>query len=333
VLEGLALQSASGALAIDGTPSGLVYLDRGHITFARTSWSPDLGTRLSGMLPPTDELQDLLLGADLPDASLGDLLVERGLVTRADLRETLESVIIDAVLVLTVPLAEEEAGVTDIRLEAPRSHWAGSFCRVRVDAARAQAATRAGRMARYTVPRSTCLELRDLGQPAAVLSRAQWAVASRINGSLTAWDLAWRCGLALCDTFEAIGSLAEAGLCVPCPEAPSPEPPSIEAPSIEAQRLETRRLETQGLETQGLETQGLETQRLETQRLETQGLETQRMAAPYGDAAFLDGPFPEQVPQDDGPAGAGLSAAPVLSSEPPPMESLRRVLDGLRRLS
>jgi hypothetical protein len=307
VLEGLALQNASGALAIDGTPSGLVYLDRGHITFARTSWSPDLGTRLSGMLPPTDELRDLLLGADRPDASLGDLLVERGLVTRADLRETLESVIIDAVIVLTVPLAEE-ASVTDIRLEAPRSHWAGSFCRVRVDAARAQAATRAGRMARYTVPRSTCLELRDLGRPAAVLSRAQWAVASRINGSLTAWDLAWRCGLALCDTFEAIGWLAEAGLCAPCPEAPCPEAPSQEAPSQKAPSQKAS-------------------------SLETQSPETQRLAAPFVDAASLDGPFPEQVPPDGGPAGAGLSAAPVLSSEPPPMESLRRVLDGLRRLS
>ena len=47
VLEGLALQNASGELEIDGSPGGAIYLDRGEITFARSAWSPDLATRLT----------------------------------------------------------------------------------------------------------------------------------------------------------------------------------------------------------------------------------------------------------------------------------------------
>jgi hypothetical protein len=119
VLEGLALQNASGALEIDGSPAGTIYLDRGHITFARTSWSPDLGTRLASVLEPAAELRELLESADQPDGDLGEILVGRGFVARDVLQATLESVVIDAVLVLTVPLTDESS-VADLRLESPR---------------------------------------------------------------------------------------------------------------------------------------------------------------------------------------------------------------------
>jgi hypothetical protein len=222
VLEGLALQNASGALEIDGSPSGIIYLDRGHITFARTSWSPDLGTRLASALEPVTELRALLESADQPDGDLGEILVGRGFVTRDLLQATLESVVVDAVLVLTVPLTDESS-VADIRLESPRPHWAGSFHQVRVDAARAEAVATAARLARYDVPRTAGLELRDVGAGRVILTRAQWAVASKINGALNAWDLAWQCGLSLADTFEAVGALAQSGLCAPCPVIESPD--------------------------------------------------------------------------------------------------------------
>jgi hypothetical protein len=151
VLEGLALQNASGALEIDGSPAGTIYLDHGHITFARTSWSPDLGTRLASMLEPATELGELLESADLPDGDLGEILVGRGLVARDVLQATLESVVVNAVLVLTIPLTGESS-VADIRLESPRTHWAASFHQVRVHAARAQAVRAVARLARYDVP-------------------------------------------------------------------------------------------------------------------------------------------------------------------------------------
>jgi hypothetical protein len=279
VLEGLALQNASGALQVDGSPSGTIYLDHGHITFARTSWSPGLGTRLAGLLEPAAELRDLLDSADQPDGDLGEILVGRGFVTRDVLQATLESVVVDAVLVLTVPLTDESS-VSDIRLQAPRPHWAAAFVQVRVDTVRAEAVSRAARLAGYDVPRTARLELRDIGGGRAVLTREQWAVASKINGARNAWDLAWQCGLSLSDTFEAVRALAQAGLCAPCPVT---ELPADDDDWILPHRRQVR-------------------------------VPTQVTARAAADAAEKS-------------AQPGEAKAPQ-----PPLESLRRVLDGLRRL-
>jgi hypothetical protein len=296
VLEGLALQNASGALEIDGSPAGTIYLDRGHITFARTSWSPDLGTRLASMLEQGAELGGLLESADQPDGDLGEILVGRGFVARDVLQATLESVIVDAVLVLTVPLTDESS-VSDIRLESPRPHWAGSFHQVRVDAARAQAAGAAARLARYDVPRTAGLQLRDIEAGRVVLTGAQWAVASKINGALNAWDLAWQCGLSLAETFEAVGALAQSGLCAPCPVIASRDD-GWTRPHRRPVDAESAGAEAAGVEAAGAEAAGVEA----------------ATAAARRDAAGRDG------------------RADEARATPPPMESLRRVLDGLRRL-
>jgi hypothetical protein len=282
VLEGLALQGASGALEIDGSPSGTIYLERGHITFARTSWSPDLGTRLASMLAPVTELRDLLESADQPDGDLGEILVGRGFVTRDELAATLESVVVDAVLVLTVPLTDESS-VADIRLESPRPHWAASFHQVRVDAARAQAVSTASRLARYDIPRTAGLELRDVSSGRVVLTQAQWAVASKIDGALNAWDLAWQCGLSLADTFEAVGALAQAGLCAPGP---------VIEPADDDDWILPHRRQASGA-----------------------GRNTASAAAGFA--------------AERGTQAGGTGEARVAQ---PPLESLRRVLDGLRRL-
>ena len=283
MLDGLAARHASGALEIDGRPSGTIYLDRGRITFARASWSPDLGTRLCGLLRPPAELLDLLRTADHPDGDVGEVLVDRGYVTRDSLRATLESVVVDAIIVLTVPLSDE-AFVADIRLDSPRVHWAGSLCKVAVAAARKRAAATATRMTRHGVPHTACLELRELDRGCAVLTRGQWAVASKINGTLTTWDLAWHCGLPLSDTFEAVGELAGAGLCGPS-AAPCTGPDRGSRPVMPRRR---------------------------------QAAAARRPPADPGAA--------------DGQRADGQRADEARLS-PMPLESLRRVLDGLRRLS
>ncbi|HEY2288568.1 MAG TPA: DUF4388 domain-containing protein [Streptosporangiaceae bacterium] len=278
MLEGLALQKASGALEIDGSPAGTIYLDRGHITFARTSWSPDLGTRLASLLEPATELRELIESADQPDGDLGEILVGRGFVTRDQLQAVLESVVVDAVLVLTVPLTDESS-VADIRLESPRAHWAASFHQVRVDAARAQAISTAARLAHFDLPRTAGLELREVSSGRVILTPAQWAVASKINGALNSWDLAWQCGLSLADTFEAVGVLAQSGLCAPSAVA---DPADDDDDWILPHRRQT----------------------------------TDHAASVAASAAA-----------ERGSQQAGESRA-----APPPLESLRRVLDGLRRL-
>jgi hypothetical protein len=220
VLESLARQRASGVLEIDGNPSGVIYLDRGQISYAQSSWAPDLAARFCASQQPPADVRALLLAGD-PDGR-GPAAGEPGdhdlaaillsCVSRAELQALLRSVIVDAVLALTVPLSGD-ATVSGIRFEAPRSHWASAFARLPLDSVREEAVCRAARLARYPVSRTSTVSLRDLEQDAMVLTREQWAIASRIGHTSTIRDLAWRSGLALCDTIECVARLVRAGVC------------------------------------------------------------------------------------------------------------------------
>jgi hypothetical protein len=239
-LDSLADRRVSGVLEIEGDPAGTIYLDQGQITFARASWIPDLGARLAAVLRHMATSTDLLSGPDRPDRDIGSALVQRNYLSRGELQAILRSVIVDAAIVLTVR-GGDDAFVSDIRFAAPGAHWAGAFASLRVDTVRSEALQRAEHMARYHLNRTTEVRLADLARPSAVLSRRQWAIASAVDGSASVQDLAWQCGMALYDTIECVGHLIRAGLCVPCGSRPSgmvrprqpesrPEPVSPAAP-------------------------------------------------------------------------------------------------------
>jgi hypothetical protein len=239
VLESLARQHASGVLEIDGNPAGVIYLDHGQITYAQASWVPDLAARFCASRQPPADVRALLLGGDrvggewdggargggargggdrdggdrdggARSRDLGAILLS--CMSRTELQELLRSVIVDAVLALTVPLSGD-AAVSGIRFEAPRAHWASAFARLPLDSVREETVCRAARMARYQVSRTSTVSLRDLDHDAMVLTREQWAVASRVGRTSTVRDLAWRSGLALCDTIECVARLVRAGVC------------------------------------------------------------------------------------------------------------------------
>ncbi len=213
VLDSLVEQHASGVLEIDGNPGGGIYFDQGQITFAWASWVPDLATRLRGAVGPAAVLPYLGPGGDQAEAGFGAALVQRRVITREGLQALLRSAVLDAFIVLTVPLAG--SSFADIRFEAPGAHWAGEFCRVGADIVRAEAARTAERLARYRLSPGTPVRLCDLSRPSAVISRKQWAVACKIGDALSASDLAWRYGLALYEAMDCIGNLVRAGLCAP----------------------------------------------------------------------------------------------------------------------
>jgi DNA-binding NarL/FixJ family response regulator len=209
----MAVQQASGMLEVYGNPAGTVYFDQGQIAFARASWIPDLSARLLGALRPSAESRDLLVDGDRPDRDICTMLVQQKDLTRAELQKILRSVVVDAVIVLTMP-ADEDSFVSDIRFAPSGPHWASAFSRLHVDSVRMEAASRAERVARQQLARTTPVQLRDLSRPSAVLSRQQWAVACMIGGGLSAQDLAWQCGLALYEAIEYVGDLIRAGMCV-----------------------------------------------------------------------------------------------------------------------
>jgi hypothetical protein len=222
-LERLAERRVSGILEIDGNPAGTIYLNQGQITFARASWIPDLGARLPRVLRPSAAAPDLMMAEpDRPDRDIGSVLVQRQYLSRSDLQAILCSIVVDAALVLMVPV-DQDAFVSDVRFAAPGAHWAGAFSSLCVDFVLAEASKMAERVARCNLARTKPLQLCDLGGPSAVLSREQWAVACAIDGTRSVQDLAWQCGLALYDAMERVGGLIQAGVCAPCAPARTPE--------------------------------------------------------------------------------------------------------------
>ena len=233
-LEALAARRASGILEIDGDPSGTVYFDQGQITCARASWIPDIGARLLGVLQSPADALDVLTGADEPDRDIGTFLIQRNYLTIAELATILRSVVVDTMIALT-GLADADAFVADIRFAPAGAHWAAAFSCLDVASVLAETRIRADRMARYRLGRTTPVRLQDLGRPGAVLNRPQWALVCAIDGAASAQDLAWRCGLALYEAIENLGTLIAAGLCQPdAAEAPrrARSGPVLSAPPV-----------------------------------------------------------------------------------------------------
>jgi len=216
-LEDLVTRQASGVLDVAGSPSGAIYLDGGRIAFARASWVPGLAARLravspalagSGETPPGGD------GDDADDAAVAGLAVQRGYLSMAGLHELIRSIVVDAFVVLTIPLATDSP-VAGIRFTSTRTYWTEMFPRLSLGVVREEAFRRAERLAEHGLAPTTTVALCDLRAPVAVLTREEWAVACRIGVHASALDLAARRGAALTDTLDCLGSLTRAGLCAP----------------------------------------------------------------------------------------------------------------------
>ncbi len=213
-VEGLTTREASGILKVTGSPAGAIYLDGGRIVFARASWVPGLTARLRGLRPALGGLPDLPSGKEADDAAIAGAALRRGYLTPAGLHELVRSIVVDAFLVLTIPLAAEYP-VADIRFTAMRSRWAEMFPRLGLDLVRGEALSAAERIADYGLTPTMTVTRCELREPAAVMTREQWAVACQIGPRVSARELAARRGAALKDTLECLGSLTTAGLCTP----------------------------------------------------------------------------------------------------------------------
>jgi hypothetical protein len=226
-VEDLVAREASGVLEVTGNPSGAIYLDSGRIAFARASWVPGLAARLRSTCPGLAG-EPLPSAGDADDAAIAGIAVRRGYLTPGGLHELIGSIVADAFLVLTIPVAYDSS-VDAIRFTSTRTYWTEVFPRFGLEQVRAEALRRAERMAQLGLAPTTEVTLRDLRAPAAVLTSEQWAVASQIGAHAAAWEVAARRGAALTDTMDCLGQLAEAGLCAPVriPRRGQPRRPSV----------------------------------------------------------------------------------------------------------
>ena len=286
-LKDLVTREASGVLDVTGSPSGAIYLDGGRIAFARASWVPGLAARLRAISPALAAFGEVPPGRDADDADDGDdaavagLALQRGYLTAAGLHELIRSIVVDAFLVLTVPLATDSP-VAAIRFTSTRTYWTEMFPRLGIDLVREEAYRRAERLAEHGLAPTTAVALCDLRAPAAVLTREQWAVACRIGAHASALDVAARRGTALIDALDCLGSLTRAGLCAPVRVGgrgqPAARVPGRGRPPVPSQPAPGERL-------------------------------------------------PARYPGQDRP---GLPGGP---GQPPTVDVLRQVLDGLKKLS
>lgn len=211
-LEALALDGASGAMEVHGSPGGTIYIDGGRVTFAESPATPGLAARLTGSwLVPAAAWSDLP-DPDDPNAELGGILTGRGLIAEDELRSVLYSAALDAIMALTAPAAGESI-VAWTRFTSRAWHWAGSLISIDVPSVRAEVVRRAERLASYGILAGSCPALSELRGSWAVVSPEQWTLADRIDGQSTIRELAWRNGLALHDTMERVAELAVEGLC------------------------------------------------------------------------------------------------------------------------
>ena len=245
---------------------------------------------------------------------MGALLIQHCAIGADQLQAIVRSAVLDAVLVFSVPVAGESF-VSDIRFQVPGAHWAGSYFRLPVDLVQAEAADRAERMARQGLAPTAVLQLRDLNLASAVLTPRQWAVACEIDGTRSAHDLAWRCGLALYETVECVGELVRAGMCAPIPASRSrmAVPPSAPA----------RRPPLASSRPPGSVPVALPPPREPS---------PPPQRSPRPPSPRPPSQLPRRAPDSmaGGQTGPGTSDADVM---PPAPELLRRVLEGLRKLS
>jgi hypothetical protein len=197
--------------------------------------------------------------------------------------------------------------VTATTFQPAATHWSRGYCRLKANSMRAVAAKRSSGLARCGLAISTRLELRDLAQPGAVLSKEHWAVASRIDGSRSIRDLARECGIPLYDAIDRVCYLSRKGLCsglgLQADSTPGVLPPSPPSPSS------TGTVRADGAAVPSETTVARKKSRYETM--------ARRVPVAAGASANVL-------------ADALRSAAP---SQPPTTDQLRRVLEGLRRLT
>ena len=231
----LAQQRASGALEIIGNPGGMVFLSGGYLTYAESPSIPDLRTRLIRSKRISVDRWNEIFASDQARGGIGALLVSWDVISRAELRDLLWSVALDALVALTLPVPAGQRA--RVRFWPRRSHWVGSLLRLDVASVWADAGQKAERLARREIPAEGCPRLSRMTHPWAVVNSEQWAVAWQLDGLATVRDLAWRNGYALYDTLELVGDLVQAGLCqVTAPVAVAPPvtafPPVAVAPPV-----------------------------------------------------------------------------------------------------
>ena len=141
LLNDLGASRRTGALYVDGTPGGVLYLVAGHITHAESPACPGIGERLvaSGRLPAAAWAAAFAEGSR--QHQVGRVLIRDGHIGQHELAARVIATISDAThaLLLSRPAAENPgrkpgSGDAPVRFAAGERHWLGVIAQVEMGA-------------------------------------------------------------------------------------------------------------------------------------------------------------------------------------------------------
>jgi hypothetical protein len=141
LLNDLGAAGRTGALYVDGTPGGVLYLVAGHITHAESPACPGIGERLvaSGRLPAATWTAAFAEGSG--QHRVGRVLIRDGHIGQHELAARVIATICDAThaLLLSRPAAENPgskpgSGDTPMRFVPDERHWLGVIAQVEMGA-------------------------------------------------------------------------------------------------------------------------------------------------------------------------------------------------------
>ncbi len=210
MLARVAASGGCGALHVDATPGGTVYLADGRVTYVESPAAPGVGDLLtaSGRLAAATWRAALDAGRD--GARVGQLLVDQGHLTRGELELCVLGAIYDAAFFVLHPTPAR------VRFVADDAHWLGSVTQVDT-AALSRETTRRRRLLDAVAPQSDVdtAPVVPVARPPVeqvVLTALQWEVLVRADGRRTAADIARVLGRAGYVVLQELRHLAAAGL-------------------------------------------------------------------------------------------------------------------------
>ncbi len=205
-----ARSGASGALHVDGSPGGTLFLAHGSVTYAESPAAPGVGELLTASGRLSRNTWRACFDAGRDEYRVGHVLVEQGHLTAGELELCVLGATYDAAFFVLQPRP------APVRFVAGERHWLGTLTQVDVTALDRET-TRRHRLPDEITPESAVdgAPVTPVTRPPVdrvVLMALQWELLMHADGRRTPADLARLLGRAGYATLLELRRLAAAGL-------------------------------------------------------------------------------------------------------------------------
>ncbi|GII56713.1 hypothetical protein Pth03_51020 [Planotetraspora thailandica] len=225
VLTGLARDNATGSVRVG--KEGTVYLTRGRVSYAESATTPGIEELLtaSGRITATGVRG--VRQASGPEADGGDLLVNKGVLSRGELEFSALGATLDASFFLL------RSGAPRCRFKDGDTHWLGAHWFFDIPGLFRECERRTEQLER-TWPSAELddrpvVPVERLGGGHVLLTAHQWELLVAADSTATPVDLARRLGRPAYATLLAVRELAAAGLLAVQAEVDAPALPKRKA--------------------------------------------------------------------------------------------------------